>query len=77
MKKEQKLKIPHPKMKKGKKNTNENSKIPTSIIEAMRNINEADSLKLKKKITQELSINNLLDLPSIFIANTKLKSKSS
>jgi hypothetical protein len=77
MKKEQKLKIPHPKMKKGKKNTNKNSKIPTSIIEAMRNINEADSLKLKKKITQELSINNLLDLPSIFIANTKLKSKSS
>jgi len=78
MKNDKKLKIPHPKFKKTKKKILLlESKIPSSLIEAMNNSYETQTLKLKNRTTKELSINNLLDLPSIFIANAKLKSKSS
>ena len=78
MKNNKKLKIPHPKFKKTKKKILLlESKIPSSLLQAMNNSYENQPLKLKNRTTKELSINNLLDLPSIFIANTKLKSKSS
>ena len=50
MEKEKKIKIPHPKIKKVKRKMFIKSQLPTSILEAINNSYEINSIKIKKTI---------------------------
>lgn len=50
MENEKKIKIPHPKIKKVKRKMFIKSQLPTSILEAINNSYEINSIKLKKTI---------------------------